>query len=134
MDSDTSVRMARQTNDRLHAFIQTNPDRFAALGLLPTPAPAAAADELERIVTRLGFKGAMIHGLTNGRFIDHETFWPIFARAEALDVPVYVHPAFPSPTVAKEYYADIWTLDDCRRGDLPMCLEQRFDGRSSCDD
>jgi predicted TIM-barrel fold metal-dependent hydrolase len=106
MDPDTSVRMTRQTNDRLHAFVQTNPDRFAALGLLPTPAPGPAADELERIVTRLGFKGAMIHGLTNGKFIDHEIFWPIFERAEALGVPVYVHPAFPSPAVAKEYYAD----------------------------
>ena len=106
MDPDASVRMTRQTNDRLHAFIQTNPERFAALGLLPTPAPGPAADELERIVTKLGFKGAMIHGLTNGKFIDHEVFWPIFERAEALDVPVYVHPAFPSPAVAKEYYAD----------------------------
>jgi predicted TIM-barrel fold metal-dependent hydrolase len=105
MEPDTSVRMARQTNDRLHAFVQSNPSRFAAFGLLPTPAPGAAADELERVVT-LGFKGAMIHGLTNGKFIDHETFWPIFERAEALDVPIYVHPAFPSPAVAKEYYAD----------------------------
>jgi 2,3-dihydroxybenzoate decarboxylase len=106
MDADDAVRMARQTNDRLHAFIQTNSNRFAALGLLPTPAPAAAADEFERVVTRLGFKGAMIHGLTNGKFIDDTEFWPIFERAEALDVPIYVHPSFPSPAVAKEYYLD----------------------------
>jgi 2,3-dihydroxybenzoate decarboxylase len=109
LDAGTAVRMTRQTNDRLHAFIQTNPRRFAAFGILPTPAPAAAADELERIVTRLGFKGAMIHGLTNGRFIDDKPFWPIFERAEALDVPIYIHPSFPNPAVAAAYYNDYVT-------------------------
>ena len=36
---------------------------------------------MERAVTRLGFKGAMIHGLTGGLFIDDKRFWPIFERA-----------------------------------------------------
>ncbi len=106
LDAETAVRMTRQTNDRLHAFIQTNPKRFRGFGILPTPDPKAAADELERVVTRLGFKGAMIHGLTNGRFIDDQQFWPIFERAHALDVPLYIHPSFPSPVVAAAYYND----------------------------
>ncbi len=109
MAPELAVRMARQTNDRLHAFIQTNPKRFAGFGLLPTPDPMAAADELERAVTRLGFKGAMIHGLTNGRFLDERQFWPIFERAQALDVPLYMHPSFPSPAVANAYYNDYAT-------------------------
>jgi predicted TIM-barrel fold metal-dependent hydrolase len=104
MDAEASVRMAKQTNDRLHQFIQTNPARFSGFGLLPTPDPIAAADELERIVTRLGFKGAMIHGLTNGRFLDEKDFWPIFERAAKLDVPLYMHPSFPDPAVANVYY------------------------------
>ena len=57
------------------------PDRFAAFAALPTADPKAAADELERTVTKLGFKGAMIHGLTNGVFHDDKRFWPIFERA-----------------------------------------------------
>ena len=44
-----------------------------------------AADELERTVTKLGFKGAMINGLTGGVFHDDERFWPIYERAAALD-------------------------------------------------
>jgi predicted TIM-barrel fold metal-dependent hydrolase len=59
---------------------------------LPTPDPNAAADELERAVTKLGFKGAMIMGLTHGRFMDDKQFRPIFERAVALDVPLYIHP------------------------------------------
>ena len=106
MDAETSTRMACQTNDRLARFISTNPKRFSGLALLPTPDPAAAADELDRAVTSLALKGAMIHGLTNGKFIDDKQFWPIFAKAEALDVPIYVHPSFPHPAVIDAYYRD----------------------------
>lgn len=104
LDAAMSIRMATQTNDRLADFIARKPDRFAALAALPTPDPKAAADELERTVSKLGFKGAMIHGLTNGQFIDEPQYWPIFERAEALDVPVYLHPSFPHPTVIEAYY------------------------------
>jgi predicted TIM-barrel fold metal-dependent hydrolase len=106
LDAETSKRLARQTNDRLAAFIATNPSRFSALALLPTPDPVAAADELERAVTRLNFKGAMVHGLTNGKFLDEKQFWPIFANAEELDVPIYLHPSFPHPGVIDAYYRD----------------------------
>jgi predicted TIM-barrel fold metal-dependent hydrolase len=98
--------LARNVNDRLHRIVQSNPTRFAAFASLPTAVPEAAADELERTVTELGFKGAMIHGLTDGLFLDDRRFWPIFARAEALDVPVYVHPADPHPDVTRAYFGD----------------------------
>ncbi|MHA1107798.1 MAG: amidohydrolase family protein, partial [Alphaproteobacteria bacterium] len=86
--------------------VKNHPDRFAAFAAIPTPDPKAAADELERAVTRLGFKGAMVHGLTNGVFFDDRQFWPIYERAAALDVPLYVHPAFPHPDVVNAYYKD----------------------------
>jgi 2,3-dihydroxybenzoate decarboxylase len=73
--------------------------------LSTTADPAAAADELERAV-KLGFKGAMIHGLSNGAFIDEQRFWPIFERAQALDVPIYLHPSVPHPSVMDAYYKD----------------------------
>jgi predicted TIM-barrel fold metal-dependent hydrolase len=106
LDPTTAVRMAKQTNDRLGALISEHPTRFAGFAVLPTPAPEAAADELERSVTELGFKGALVNGLTNGKFLDEKQFWPIFARAQALDVPIYLHPAFPSPAVSEVYYND----------------------------
>lgn len=106
LDAETSVRLARAVNDRLYETVQGNPERFAGFAALPTPDPAAAADELERTVTKLGFKGAMIHGLTNGVFFDDKRFWPIFERAHALDVPLYIHPAVPHEAVIEAYYQD----------------------------
>jgi len=101
---DAAVTLARRSNDFLHAAIGRQPDRFAGFATLPTPDPAAAADELERAVTRLGFKGAMIMGLTHGRFFDEKPFWVIFERAAALDVPIYIHPGPPHPAVIEAYY------------------------------
>jgi predicted TIM-barrel fold metal-dependent hydrolase len=104
--ADIAVALSRRVNDRLHAAIAAHPTRFAGFAALPTAAPEAAADELERCVSELGFKGAMIHGLANGKFVDHRQFWPIYARAEVLDVPIYLHPSLPHADVTQAYYAD----------------------------
>jgi 2,3-dihydroxybenzoate decarboxylase len=101
-----AVAITERANDRIAAFVKTRPDRFAAFGALPTIDPVASANELERVVTRYGFKGAMIHGLTNGAFVDEKKFWPIFERAVKLDVPIYLHPSIPHPAVTQAYYKE----------------------------
>jgi len=106
LDAETAVRLAKGVNDRLKQTVDAHPHRFAGFGALPTADPKAAADELERCVTKLGFRGAMIHGLTDGLFIDDKRFWPILERAAALDVPLYMHPAIPDPRVIEVYYKD----------------------------
>jgi predicted TIM-barrel fold metal-dependent hydrolase len=101
-----AVPMARRVNDRLAAAIKRHPTRFAGFAALPTSDPEAGADELARCVNELGFKGAMLHGLAHGEFVDRPRYWPIFARAESLDVPVYLHPSVPHPGVIEAYYQD----------------------------
>ena len=105
LTGDNAVPLTRRVNDRLHAAVKAHPTRFAAFAALPTSDPKAAADELERCVN-LGFKGAMIHGLANGVFLDDKRFWPIFERAEKLDVPLYMHPSLPVQSVMDAYYGD----------------------------
>lgn len=105
-DAATSVELATRANDRLADTVASSPDRFAAFATLPTPDPKACAAELERTVTEYGFKGAMIHGLTEGVFFDDKRYWPVFERAQALDVPIYIHPAIPHPAVVEAYYQD----------------------------
>ncbi len=94
VDAATGVPLARRVNDRLAETVRAHPDRFAGFAALPTADPRAAADELERTVTQLGFKGAMINGLTGGVFHDDERFWPI------------IHPALPQAAVVEAYYKD----------------------------
>ena len=48
----------------------------------------------------------MIHGLAQGQFLDDKRFWPIYARAEALDVPIYLHPGMPHAAVIDAYYKE----------------------------
>jgi len=106
VDAATGVPLARRVNDRLHEAVQRHPTRFAGFAALPTADPRGAADELERCVTKLGFKGAMVNGLTDHRFHDDERFWPIYERAQALDVPIYLHPALPQQSVIEAYYKE----------------------------
>lgn len=96
--------VARRANDRLASAVASNPSRLGGFASLPTTAPEAAADELERCVVELGLKGAMIHGLTEGMFLDDKRFWPIFQRADRLGVPIYIHPADPQPAVVETYF------------------------------
>jgi len=111
IEGDLAVQVAKGANDRLFENIKKYPGRFEAFAVLPSNEPKAAADELERAVTKLGFKGAMLHGLSygeknSGLFLDDKRFWPIYERAQKLDVPIYLHPAVPHPAVVEAYYKD----------------------------
>lgn len=102
--SDAAVAWSRASNDLLHAAIREHPMRFAGFASVPTADAEAGADEFERAITDLGFKGAMIHSFAQGPFLDDRRFWPIFERAQALDVPVYLHPADPGPSIMTSHY------------------------------
>ncbi len=102
--AEVAIPMARDANDRLYQAIQRNPGRFAGFAALPTADPEAAAQELERCVSKLGFKGAMIHGHARGSFLDERKYWTIFERAQALGVPIYLHPTLPHPDAVKAYF------------------------------
>lgn len=82
----------------------THPGRYQAYATLPLQNPEASADELERAVREDGFLGAMTNGFIGNKFLDHPDFEPLLARAEALDVPIYLHPGFPPEDVFNIYY------------------------------
>ena len=106
LDAEASVTLAKASNDFLHEQIKANPKRFAGFAALPLPDPKAAADELERGVTKLGLLGAMIMGTSKGQFIDDRQFWPVFERATRLDVPIYIHPSPVKPAIVEAFFKD----------------------------
>lgn len=103
---DIAYDVTRRVNDRLAETCARHPKRFGGFATIPTPDLDRAPRELERCIKELGFKGAMIHGLTNGVFLDDRRFWPMLAAAEQLDVPLYLHPSVPDSTVSDRYYSD----------------------------
>jgi uncharacterized protein len=95
------LSIAVESNDFLAEAVKKHPSRFAAFAILPTALPDKAAEELERRVRQQGFKGALINGHTRGRYLDDKFFWPILERAEALNVPIYLHPTVPPKAVVE---------------------------------
>jgi 2,3-dihydroxybenzoate decarboxylase len=95
-DAATAVSVAISSNDQLAEAIRKHPDRYAGLAAVAPQNPKEGAKELERGVRQLGLKGAILNSHTLGEYLDDPKFWDIFAAAEALDVPIYLHPNSPS--------------------------------------
>jgi predicted TIM-barrel fold metal-dependent hydrolase len=105
LPADEAASLQVETNDRIAELVKAYPDRFQGFATLATPAPGAAAQELERAVTKLGLNGALLFGRTGERNLDHPDNWPIFEAAEALRAPLYIHPQVPQPRVREALYS-----------------------------
>lgn len=105
------VEVARKSNDEIAALVKKHPDRFVGMAALAPQDPDKAADELERSVKGLDFRGVKINShVLGGEYLDDEKYWVIFERAEQLDVPVYIHPRLPAPAMIKPYADYGWGL------------------------
>jgi predicted TIM-barrel fold metal-dependent hydrolase len=104
-----AVERARAANDALAKAVAAHPDRYAALAALPLQDPGAAADELERCVRELGFRGALVNGyssiggLDTAAYYDEPQYLPFWERVTDLGVPFYLHPRNPLPTQRRIY-------------------------------
>jgi predicted TIM-barrel fold metal-dependent hydrolase len=105
LEAPEAIALAREANDFLAQAVKKHPTRFAGLAALATIVPDKAAAELDRCVRELGFHGALINGHVRGRYLDDKAFWPIFERAEALDVPIYMHPTRPPQAAVEAQYS-----------------------------
>jgi 5-carboxyvanillate decarboxylase len=103
LDRPTAVSMAKLSNDMVADAVRKHPTRYAALAAVTPQDPGAGAKELERAVKTLGLKGAVINSHTRGEWLDDQKFWDLFAAAEALDVPIYIHPSGPPPSMVAPF-------------------------------
>jgi 5-carboxyvanillate decarboxylase len=95
--------LAASSNDQLAEAIRKYPKRYAGLAAIAPQDPKAAAKELERGMSKLGLKGAVVNSHTKGQYLDDPKFWEIFEAAEALKAPIYIHPQTPSPDMLKPF-------------------------------
>jgi aminocarboxymuconate-semialdehyde decarboxylase len=98
------ISLAQNVNDAYAAIQKQYPGRFVCLATLPLQDPQASAVELERAVTKLGLRGAMLFANVNGKPIHHREYWPLYETAERLDVPLMIHPTSPPGVEAFQEY------------------------------
>jgi len=92
------VAIARQVNDALARLARAHSDRFVGLASLPLADPEAALAELERAIGELGMKGVIIGSNVDGMAMNDARMEPVWARINALRLPVFEHPMFPKNT------------------------------------
>ena len=91
-DFDYAIALCRAYNDWMAETYLNHPSgKFQAAALLPMQDPGAAAEELKRAVTELGFcSGTMAaRGLPN--HFGREQFFPVYEAAQSLDVGIGIH-------------------------------------------
>lgn len=95
-DGELGLRLARIFNDEIARVVREHPDRFTGLAVLPLQAPELTLGELDRAVNDLGLAGVGIGSNIHGIQLDDPRLAPFFARAEALDAPIFIHPINPA--------------------------------------
>jgi gamma-resorcylate decarboxylase len=115
-DTGKADEIARRANDYLAEQVAKRPSRFQAFAALPMQDPDLATRELERCVTTLGFRGALVNGFSQTAasksllYYDLPQYWPFWARLEQLDVPFYLHPRNPLPEDCRIYDGHPWLM------------------------
>lgn len=102
-----AVALARLVNDAFAAVVQARPARFTALATLPLNDPVASAVELERAVTDLKLRGAMLFSNVNGVALADDRYRPLYETADALGAVLYIHPTHP---VGVEAMTEYWLM------------------------
>ena len=93
-DAKLSPELAQLANDGMAELVVKHPDRFPGfVGALPMNNTAAAVEEIDRAVIKLGAVGFQIYSNVNGRPLDEPDFLPIFEKIAERNVPVWLHPS-----------------------------------------
>ncbi len=102
-DPATATSLAIDANDQLAEACRRYPDRFTGMAAIAPHDPANAVKEMERGVRKLGFRAVIVNSHTQGHYLDEPQFLPLLEAAEALDVPIYLHPNTPSPAMIRPF-------------------------------
>ena len=89
------IEMTRYMNDVTADIVRAHPDRFAGFGSLPLDDIDASLIEIDRITGELDLAGVMIGSNIGGLQLNDARFEPIWAKIDALRLPVFEHPMFP---------------------------------------
>ncbi len=97
---DAAVEICQIANDEMAELIAKYPDRFVtAMACLPWNDIDAALRELDRAINDLHFKSVVIWTSLGGKPIDMPALMPFYEKMTQYDLPVFIHPMFPLPSL-----------------------------------
>jgi predicted TIM-barrel fold metal-dependent hydrolase len=106
-ERDLAAQIVKIQNEKLAEFCASHSDRFAAFASLTLQAPDLAVQELETAIKKQGLKGAAIGGSVNNVDFSDSRFHPVWAKAEELGVPLFIHPRG-TPELGKRFAGNGW--------------------------
>jgi aminocarboxymuconate-semialdehyde decarboxylase len=89
------LKLSQVYNDASSELHRAHPDRFLGTIMLPLQAPELAVKELDRAAKLPGMKAVYMAMHVGGRNIDDKPLWPVYERAQALGLPLCLHPVNP---------------------------------------
>ena len=98
-EPELGAAVCRSYNNAIGRIVKKHPGKFLGLATLPMQAPQLAADELDRAVRQLGLQGVVCYTTVGDKDLDGEEFWPFYAKAEELAIPIIFHPVNTGPIV-----------------------------------
>jgi len=87
--------VAERANDYLAEHVAARSDRYIGMTTVAPQDPEWSAREIVRGARELGFKGVQINSHTQGQYLDHAKFDPIFRALAETGQPLYIHPSSP---------------------------------------
>ncbi len=112
MPAEILLPMTRAANDTLAAVARQFPDRFIAIGTLPT-LTEEFLPEFDRCLAELGMPGIQIFTNIEGKPLDDPAYRSFFAKAHSTRTPLWLHPQL-RPEWPQEYLLDkifYWPVD-----------------------
>jgi aminocarboxymuconate-semialdehyde decarboxylase len=92
-DRDLAGRIVQLQNETIADLCNRHPDRFVGLGAVALQHPDLAAEQMEHAVKTLGMRGFEIEGSVNGEDLSAPQFYPFWAKAEELNILIFIHPS-----------------------------------------
>lgn len=99
VEPQLAAAVCRSYNNAVGRIVKKYPGKFIGLATLPMQDPKLAVTELDRTVRELGLSGLVCYTTVGDKDLDSEEFWPVYAKAEELGIPVIVHPVNTGPIV-----------------------------------
>ena len=86
-----AVEVCQAYNDYIYERFAKVSDRLRPVALLPMQDVPEAVKEFRRAVEKLGFVGGMLPSTGLPLHLGHQSYWPVYAEAERLGVPIAIH-------------------------------------------